>query len=232
MRMDRKLFLGLVFSAFIILAAYWLGLDAQSTAVQPGSSNHAAKLAFLPTESLFNEERAQTQASKIDEAIKRRPLYKLDVQRLHDAYQNSALIKLMEPREAVFKLGFLTEAQKHDGRVFVSYDPYIIESKLVGDTIQVLIPQIGLALEGQIQAVEVNGDILRWTGSFTDLNDMNNRFSITQTMIDRYTHAVYETPFGHFNMEVKNEVGWVIKQSDNFQLPENGTDALQADTAD
>ena len=197
-------------------------IPSASPSQQPAPSVGTQALVFIPAE---QAEGTQSKSARLDLVQGRRPLHRFNSEKLQEAAQTLEISGLTDPKEAIKKLGFLTERQKTDGRVFIDYSPYVIESKIIGDNINILLPQAGMTLKGTIESIEVNGDIIRWSGSFSDVNANSNRFTISQTMTDSYAIAVYETPFGAFNMEAKNGTGWVVSQATDF--PHSPHDSLR-----
>ncbi|WP_152566030.1 metalloprotease secretion chaperone CpaB [Lysobacter antibioticus] len=162
-------------------------------------------------------------------ATRRRATFLLDETHLKAARLRTDILQLADPKAVIAGKLKLTEEQINDGRQFVVYDLYVLESKDVGDAITVYLPSTGLALRGAIDSVEVNGDIIRWSGTFEDFNSTQNGFSISQTMIDDYVLGNFETPIGSFNLEAKNGLGWIVDQAKDFHLPDDGFDYV--DTA-
>lgn len=165
----------------------------------------------------------------IQAAIERRSAtYLLDRTRLIAAKPRKNLLRLIGPSEVVPGVLDAAERQVANGRQFVAYDPYVLEAKDVGDEIEVYLPQAGLILHGVIDDVEVNGDIIRWSGGFEDFNSTESRFSIGQTMIDNYVLGTFDTPMGSFSLEAKNGRGWIVDQAEEFHLPSDGKDYVEA----
>lgn len=159
---------------------------------------------------------------------RRSATFSLDRTHLMAAKPRKNLLTLIGPSEVVAGAPKAAERQMPNGRQFVAYDPYVLEVKDVGDDIEVYIPHAGLTLHGVIDDVEVNGDIIRWSGGFEDFNSTQSRFSISQTMIDDYVLGTFETPMGSFSLEAKNGRGWIADQVEEFHLPPDGKDYIEA----
>jgi hypothetical protein len=160
----------------------------------------------------------------------RRPSIRMDEAQLQQALNKTEITQRADPKAVFQALPWLTEKQRSDGRQFVAYEPYVLESKFVGDRLDILIPEVGIIGQGIVDSVEIlDQDIVRWQGHFDNFNDTQNRFTITQTLGDRYAVATYETPYGNFSMESKDGYGWVVSQQTDFHLPENGKDYVVPD---
>ncbi|ALN61478.1 hypothetical protein GLA29479_593 [Lysobacter antibioticus] len=164
----------------------------------------------------------------IERLVSRRSTFSLDRTKLQAALSKKAVLQLADPDKVI--AGSLRPSAKQisDGRQFIAYDPYVIESKAVGDDIEIYLPNIGLTAHGVIDNIEVNGDIIRWSGRFEDFNSTQSSFSISQTMIDQYVLGVFETPMGTFNLEAKNGLGWIVDQGTDFHLPADGKDYVES----
>lgn len=173
--------------------------------------------------------RPETASEQIKAIVSRRPDIQMDQAQLEKSFNKTELVQLADPKKVFQVLPWLTERQRTDGRKFVSYDAYVIESKFVGDRLDILLPDVGILGQGIVDSVEtLDKDIVRWQGHFDNFNDTRNSFTITQTLGDRYAVGVYETPFGSFNMESKDGYGWVVNQQTDFHLPENGKDYVES----
>jgi hypothetical protein len=157
---------------------------------------------------------------------RRSATFSLDRARLRAAKSRKDL-RLIEPIEVLAGTLKVTERQIANGRQFVAYDSYVLEAKDVGDDVEVYLPHFDLTLHGVIDDVEINGDIIRWSGRFEDFNSTQNRFSISQTMIDDYVLGTFETPMGSFSLEAKNGRGWIADQAEEFRLPPGGKDYVE-----
>lgn len=163
----------------------------------------------------------------IERLVSRRSTFSLDRTKLQAALGKKAILQLADPDKVIAGSFRPSAKQISDGRQFIAYDPYVVESKGVGDDIEVYLPNIGLTAHGVIDNVEVNGDIIRWSGRFEDFNSTQSSFSISQTMIDQYVLGVFETPMGTFNLEAKNGLGWIVDQGTDFYLPADGKDYVE-----
>lgn len=169
-------------------------------------------------------------AQAVNAIVARRPFYKLDQRQVQAALAKTAMWQFADPQKAAQALPWLTAKQKSDGRAFIEYDPYVLESKFVGDQIDVFLPELGLTAKAVIDDIRpLDDDIIRWQGHFTDFSAGQSSFSISQTLKDQYAVGSFQTPLGNFNMESKNGMGWVVNQEKDFFLPENGQDAVHAD---
>lgn len=169
----------------------------------------------------------KSQQQAIDSIIARRPFYRLDQQKVANALSKTAMWQYADPQKAFQVLPWLSEKQKTDGRSFIEYDAYVLESKFVGDQVDIFLPEIGLTAKAVIDDIQqIDDNIIRWQGHFIDFNDSQGVFSISQTLTDQYAVGSFQTPLGNFNMESKNGMGWVVNQEKDFFLPENGQDAV------
>ncbi|WP_064747113.1 metalloprotease secretion chaperone CpaB [Lysobacter antibioticus] len=159
---------------------------------------------------------------------RRSATFSLDRARLQSARARKDLLQLVDPAKVAAGALKPTPRQMGDGRQFVAYDAYVLESKGVGDDIEVYVPNLGLTLHGVIDNVEVNGDIVRWSGMFEDFNSTMSKFSISQTMVDDYVLGSFDTPMGSYSLEAKNGLGWVVEQGADFHLPADGKDYIEA----
>ncbi len=158
-----------------------------------------------------------TLKKQFSQAKLRRPYVGLDEtqfnqQRLHNRLVQEADLKDIQHHSPMLLKGYKPD----DGRIFIHFDPYSIESKFEGDSVKIYVPELGLNQEGIINKVEsIEGDdIVRWTGVFA-----NNQgdFSVSQTLKDQYTIMTVNTAQGSYVMESKNGYGWVKAQStDDF----------------
>lgn len=104
----------------------------------------------------------------------------------------------------------LTDLQKKDGRVFVRYEPRLVESLKVGDELKVQALEFGVSRMGKIVSIEqVDDDIKRWIGEYPDHPAQGNLFRITRSVKDDYALMVIYTDSGIYEMESKGGVGWV-----------------------
>lgn len=104
----------------------------------------------------------------------------------------------------------LTDSQKNDGRVFVRYEPQLVENLNVGDELKVQALEFGVSRMGKIVSTEqVDDDIKRWIGEYPDHPGQGNLFRITRSIKDNYALMVIYTDSGIYEMESKGGVGWV-----------------------
>lgn len=202
-------------------------MDASAPASGSTASNPVQVATSFPEQ---QRHKPQTPEKAVQAVVSRRPFYRLDKQQVQAALNKTAMWQFADPQKAVQALPWLTEKQRSDGRAFIEYDPYVLESKFVGDQIDVFLPELGLTAKAVIDDISpVDDDIIRWQGHFSDFNDSGSGFSISQTLKDHYAVGTFQTPLGNFSMEAKNGMGWVVNQEKDFFLPENGQDAVQAD---
>lgn len=229
--------------AVVILGVFlgviiWFALSSSPSTQQDnpaqGSMSSSNPVASDQPSSYFDlGKRPQTAPAQIKAIMARRPDIRMDQDQLEQSLNKTELVQLADPQKVFQSLPWLSEKQRTDGRQFVSYDPYVIESKFVGDRVDILLPEVGMVAQGIVDSVEtLDSDIVRWQGHFDNFNDTQNRFTITQTLGDRYAVGVYETPFGSFNMESKDGYGWVVNQQKDFHLPEGGKDYVEGAMAD
>lgn len=225
-----------VILAMILGSIIWFALGGSSATQQEKTAEnsfHSSNATASSQSSTYFDlgKRPQTRPAQIKAIASRRPDIRMDQTQLELGLNKTELVQLADPKKVFQVLPWLSEKQRTDGRKFVSYDPYVIESKFVGDRVDILLPEVGMVGQGIVDSVEtLDKDIVRWQGHFDNFNDTQNRFTITQTLGDRYAVGVYETPYGSFNMESKNGYGWVVSQETDFHLPENGKDYVEGDT--
>jgi len=96
-----------------------------------------------------------------------------------------------------------------DDRVWVKLDPFVLETRLPGDTIRLDIPGAGgQGVAGTIDRVSTENGFSRWEGPIHDA-DPSARFSIAQSLSDRYTVGNFNTADGGFTIEAKDGIGWI-----------------------
>lgn len=104
----------------------------------------------------------------------------------------------------------LDPEQVKDGRIFVKYDPSIVESKKVGDSFRIVSTELGIGAIGKITSVtNLDSDIRQWLGGLNEGSPQTNHFRITRSVKDNYTLMVIYTDQGIYEMESKNNVGWI-----------------------
>lgn len=201
--------------------------DVTITASVDNGSNGERVASEFPSEQRI---KPADNAQAVQAIVARRAFYRLDPQQVQAALGKTAMWEFADPQKAIQALPWLTEKQKTDGRSFIQYDPYVLESKFVGDQIDVFLPELGLTAKAVIDDIRpVDDNIIRWQGHFVDFNDSQSGFSISQTLKDQYAVGTFKTPLGNFSMESKNGMGWVVNQEKDFFLPENGKDTVQPD---
>lgn len=156
---------------------------------------------------------------KSKEAIERRQFSRLDKEKLEDAVNRKKLFlpSTMELVAQYNPITLSTEANKNQIE-FVSYDPYVLESKGVGDRVTFRSSQFGINREGIIDKIVVDPheDIVTWSG-YLDHGDKNReKFNISQTIKDNYTIGTVTTANKEIYMEIKNGYGW-ISTPDTFK---------------
>ena len=172
--------------------------------------------------------------ARIDKIQARRPGIVLDEARLHTVLNavNMPFYDHVEKEKAFESLPYLTEKQKTDGRNFITYEPYLMETKFVGDKLSVYLPNLSTKMALTITDVTVNelDGIVRWVGEFDGfLGEKMNKFSVTQAINDEYAVSTIVTPFGSYNLESKDGYGWVVSQKTDFFLPKDGSDTIEGD---
>ncbi|MBX9404045.1 metalloprotease secretion chaperone CpaB [Lysobacter sp. BMK333-48F3] len=216
-------------TALALTAAATVGLFLVERTRATAPSAAASLLASEPAAEPAAGAGARTASTPVDAFVARRSAtFSLDRTRLQQARARKDVLQLADPARVAAGALKPTPRQMSDGRQFVAYDAYVLEARGVGDEFEVYVPNIGLTLHGVIDTVEVNGDIVRWSGTFEDFNSTQSRFSISQTMIDDYVLGSFDTPMGSYNLEAKNGLGWIVEQGADFHLPADGKDYLQA----
>lgn len=105
-----------------------------------------------------------------------------------------------------------------DDRVWVKLDPFVLETRLPGDTIRLDVPGAGgQGVAGTIDRVSTENGFSRWEGPIHDA-DPSARFSIAQSLSDRYTIGNFNTADGGFTIEAKNGVGWIRSHAQDAAL--------------
>ena len=223
MLITRKRTLILALAATGALAVGLLTLE-RTRAGDAGPASAAA----TPASAAALASAAAPQPDAVDAFARRRAAFPLDRTRLQSARARKDFLQLADPAKVAAGALKPTPRQMADGRQFVAYDAYVLEARGVGDEFDVYLPNIGLTLHGVIDTVEVNGDIVRWAGTFEDFNSTQSRFSISQTMLDDYVLGSFDTPMGRYSLEAKNGLGWLVEQGADFHLPADGKDHLPA----
>lgn len=105
----------------------------------------------------------------------------------------------------------MSNMQFEDGRVFIQNDPYVLESKTVGDTIAFTAVGYGLKRKGVIQQVHVDPkeDIVTWTGVLEGGDPNRELFSISQSLKDQFTAGTIQSQGKTYAVMVKNGYGWL-----------------------
>ena len=175
--------------------------------------------------------RAAIQNEKPDIApyILRRAEFQLDGTQLKANLTRRQPIKLADSAKVKTLLGALDIETDNPHRQYIEYDPYVLETKNVGDKVDILIPQLGKVVSAVVQQIDVVGDIVVWKGSFDGLNGQSNSLYISQTMLGGQTIGVFETNQGYFNMEIHDGIGWIIDQQHEEQLVNVGEDNFIGD---
>ncbi|MEC7119521.1 MAG: metalloprotease secretion chaperone CpaB [Pseudomonadota bacterium] len=211
--------------------ARWLGTsetDVSAPAVAEASSNtNSTTPNSASNNSMAAHQVTTTRATTPHDAnavLARRASMRLDPALIAVGQQKTQILELVNPQEVFNAMPYLTEKQRTDQRSFIRYDPYVIETKFVGDAIDIYIPEIGTTLLGVIEQVETQGEVIRWAGTLQNFNSTQSRFSISQTIRDNYAVATFDTPMGSFNLEAKNGLGWIVNQTEDFHLPSDGKD--------
>lgn len=106
-----------------------------------------------------------------------------------------------------------TERLKHADTYPIAYQANVLEQRQVGDQLHFKVAELGIDVEGTIQAVEaVDRDIHRWRGTFNRHNHLHN-FSILQSRHDRYSIIQLQTAHGLYVAEIKNGLGVIRQES-------------------
>ncbi|WP_410210148.1 metalloprotease secretion chaperone CpaB [Aquirhabdus sp.] len=161
---------------------------------------------------------------RVKKAIVRRQFVHLDVARLEQAAANIAMFKPSDADTVAANNPIqLSDALKNDGRAYISYDPYTLEGKGVGDRVQFNVPAIGINRSAVIDQVKVDAhdDIVSWTGHLENGDQNNENFYISQTIKDDFTVGTITTLNGTYNLKIKNSVGWVAQSGSEKDFGED-----------
>ncbi len=151
---------------------------------------------------------------RVKKAIARRQFVHLDEVKLAQAAANTAMFTASDADTVAAKNPIqLSDALKNDGRAYISYDPYTLEGKGIGDRVRFNIPAIGINHSAVIDQVKVDAhdDIVSWTGHLEHGDQNNESFYISQTIKDDFAVGTITTLNGMYSLKVKNGVGWVAK---------------------
>lgn len=201
---------------------------SQGASLHAGSADPAGGATSASGDLPAQAAQSNPDQGRLAEVLARRPHGGLDPARVAASLQKTMINQIADPEKVFAALPWLSEKQRHDGRGFIEYDPYVIETKFVGDQVDVFLPELGITATAVIDRVEhVDDDIIRWQGTFSNFSGGQNKFTLTQTLKDQYAVGTIETPMGNFNMESKNGYGWVINQQADFYLPKDGHDTME-----
>jgi len=126
---------------------------------------------------------------RVKKAIARRQFVHLDEARLEQAATNTAMFKASDADTVAAKNPIqLSDALKNDGRAYISYDPYTLEGKSIGDRVQFNVPALGINRSAIIDQIKVDAhdDIVSWTGHLENGDQNNESFYISQTIKDDF----------------------------------------------
>lgn len=230
--------LGMIFALLVLAVIVWFALGA--TAPDRSGTVATSKVQMPQGQQMMDAstsvvafdlgKRPVIQQDHIKAVVARRSGVRMDEVELQHALNKTELTQRADPQAVFDALPWMTKKQRTDGRQFILYEPYVLESKFVGDRLDILLPEVNMIGQGIVDSVEIlDQDIVRWQGHFDNFNASQNRFTLTQTLGDRYAVATYETPYGNFSMESKNGYGWVVSQDKDFYLPDNGQDYIEPD---
>lgn len=205
-----------VISIAVVGFLIWLKSDQQviTTQLQQDSdlrllteSNHRSDPLLLDQEQVEH---------RIQASIERRKFADLDTEKLKQAVDKTDVFLVIDRKQVFQKNPInLSEKEKNDGRVFIEYDLYNLESKQVGDPLILKVSELGLRRQGIIEKVTVatNDDIVSWSGYLENGDKNNESFYISQSIQDNYVSGSITTLDGTYTIEAKNGAGWIIPPS-------------------
>lgn len=220
-----------VIGVVIISVFVWIRSDEQDVAESFSTTSALKPLASssdaVAQPVLTDEEIKQ----RVKQGTARRKFARLDETKLKQAVVKTTMFQASDAKTvSQYNPIQLTDAQQHDGRAFISYDPYTLEGKFVGDRIQFKVPQLGLNRSAVIDRIKVDPkeDIIAWSGHLENGDQNNENFHISQTMKDEYTIGTITTiDGGMHSIETKNGVGWISNRNDGLDKDEATPSAPQ-----
>lgn len=145
-----------------------------------------------------------------------------DAQAYAQARQKVSLFAEGAPPSAIDQSLLVNERRRSDARQWIRYDLQVLAARAEGD--QFLLPIDGIAMQAQIDTVELLQGQYRWSGRI--LGHGGGSFHITQSFADQYAIATLQTPAGEFLLEAKNGIGWIAASDKEFVLPDDGHDGI------
>ena len=235
-------------AVFLVIANVFVEADSQAVESSVGSISRSTSSGAIAMRLAAVEPRQEAKASYValPETMKNTNVLAGVIQRVQQRQDSGLIFRDVEdiqrarvkdyifvptnPELVTSQLSFLTEKQKTDGRNFIQYDMRTLESRVEGDTVTILLSEIGLNVKAVIDNVESVNGMLRWSGHIMDFQE-GGKFSITHAIRDQYAIGNFETPLGNFSLESKNGLGWIVNHATDFFLPPNGNDALHGTNA-
>lgn len=111
----------------------------------------------------------------------------------------------------------LKDASRNDGREFISFDRFKVETLLPGDTLKLPIENLDVELTMEVDTIELQqAGSVTWLGHLVDYPTAE--VSITQG--EGLTLGAIHFPKEHFAFQVNGDVGWVASSSTLFKESE------------
>ncbi|WP_445116501.1 metalloprotease secretion chaperone CpaB [Acinetobacter sp. WZC-1] len=154
---------------------------------------------------------AEVQA-RVQKSTARRKLVNLDENKLRQGISEKEMFYTSDVNRVTKHNPIeLSEAQKNDGRIFLGNNIYTLEGKTIGDRVGFTVPAYGLKREAIIEKIDVDldDDIVSWSGHLEGGDKNNETFHITQTVKDNFTIGTINSEGRTYAMLMKNGYGWI-----------------------
>lgn len=107
----------------------------------------------------------------------------------------------------------LNEDERNDDREYISFDRFKVETLLPGDTLELPITNLDVALVMEVDTIEQQEGSFTWFGHLTDYPTAE--VSITQG--EGLAMGAIHFPSEHFAFQVNGEIGWVASSTTLFK---------------
>lgn len=114
-----------------------------------------------------------------------------------------------------------------DDRLWIDYDMKILGARVEGDSFDIHLPGYK-TVKAEIESVEMSNGQYRWQGRIEDFSNPG-RFSISHAFADQYAVGSITVGTQEFLLEAKSGLGWITHSGNEFELPPDGQDGIEAD---